>query len=168
MMPGSPRTRRPGTAVAGIASLGLVWAFVSGAVVVAGEQSPGQTPAVFTSEQASVGRDAYREHCAECHMPDLSGNEDAPPLGGPNFVSTWKTRSTKELVEYMSSTMPAGAPQPLEPKLYVAITAHILQSNGGTAGSEPFTATTDVVIGQVIAARSSAAAASTAPSPSRD
>lgn len=144
------RPWRPRVAAASVGSLGLVWAIASGAVVVAGEQAPDQPPAVFTAEQARAGRSAYNDHCAQCHMPDLSGNEDAPPLGGPNFVSTWRTRTTKDLVEYMSSTMPAGAPMPLEPELYAAITAHILQSNGGVPGTADFEATTDVVIGQVI------------------
>ena len=155
--------RRSRAVAVSIASLGLVWTVAFGAVVVAGEQGSDQAPAVFTSEQASLGRTAYREHCAECHMPDLSGNEDAPPLGGPNFVSTWRTRTTKELVEYMSSTMPAGAPAPLKPEVYAAITAHILQSNGGQPGSEVFAATTNAVIGQVISGRPVASSHEPAP-----
>ena len=46
--------------------------------------------------------------------------------------------------------MPNGAPS-LTPEAYTAITAYILQSNGGVAGPSALTGSTAVPIGSVIA-----------------
>jgi mono/diheme cytochrome c family protein len=67
---------------------------------------------VFTLEQAEEGRAAYARHCASCHMPDLSGDNERPPLVGASFMTTWGSRSTKEFLAYMSGAMPYGAPAP--------------------------------------------------------
>jgi alcohol dehydrogenase (cytochrome c) len=84
-------------------------------------------------------------------MPDLTGRNEAPPLAGANFTNTWRTRSTRDLFEFMSTTMPPDAPS-LPADQYLAITAFILQSNGATPGAQAFTPTTAVTIGSAIAA----------------
>ena len=117
------------------------------AVVVAAENTPVTT--VFTVQQAEAGRSAYAKHCASCHMPDLSGNAEIPALAGSTFTGTWRTKTTKDLRDYMSAAMPYGAPS-LEPDVYTVITAYILQSNGAVAGGEKFTASTAVQIGDVV------------------
>ena len=61
---------------------------------------------VFTTAQAEAGRVAYAKHCASCHMPDLSGDNERPPLVGASFMTTWGSRSTKEFLVYMSGAMP--------------------------------------------------------------
>ena len=119
-------------------------ALILGAVL-AGQQPP--TP-VFTAAQADAGRAAYQASCAGCHMPDLTGRNEAPPLAGANFMNTWRTRSTRDLFEYMSATMPPDAPS-LAADQYLAITAFILQSNGATPGAQAFTPTTGVAIGSI-------------------
>src|SRR5436190_1596796 len=108
-----------------------------------------QQPAapIFTAEQAAAGRAAYQASCASCHLPDLAGRNEAPQLAGNNFMSTWRTRTTKDLFEYVQ-TMPPNAPS-LDAAQYVAITAFLLQANGAMAGSQPFTPTTSVALGTV-------------------
>jgi acetylornithine deacetylase/succinyl-diaminopimelate desuccinylase-like protein/cytochrome c553 len=118
---------------------------VSGVVLGAGQQ--GAARPVFTAEQATAGRSAYAEHCASCHSPDLSGSE-APPLAGANFLSTWGSRSTRDLFEYTSATMPQGGAT-LSADVYASILAHILKSNGAVAGSEALTPSTSVPIDSV-------------------
>ena len=103
---------------------------------------------VFTLEQAEEGRAAYARHCASCHMPDLSGDNERPPLVGASFMTTWGSRSTKEFLAYMSGAMPYGAPA-LDADTYASLTAYILRSNGATAGEERLSASTDVAIGSV-------------------
>lgn len=127
------------------ASLLLVVAFT--AAIVADEDAP--VTRVFTAQQAEAGRTAYAKNCALCHLPDLSGNAEIPPLAGMTFTGTWGTKTTKDLRDYMSAAMPYGAPS-LEPDMYTVITAYILQFNGAVAGEEKFTASTAVPIDEVI------------------
>ena len=106
----------------------------------------GQQPSpVFTTEQAEAGRVAYAKHCASCHMPDLSGDNEKPPLVGVSFITTWGPRSTKDFLAYMSGAMPYGAAA-LDSETYESLTAYILRSNGAIAGNQPLSASTDVPI----------------------
>jgi mono/diheme cytochrome c family protein len=109
-------------------------------------------PAVFTAQQATEGKSAFAKTCASCHMPDLSGNNEVPPLSGPVFIGTWRDRTTKDLFEYMSTSMPPGGPA-LDTAAYLSIAAYILQANGGAAGGDAFTASTSVPIRRVPAPR---------------
>ena len=122
----------------------LVFAFASAMLLAA--QQPRSS--VFTAEQAEAGRAAYARHCASCHMPDLSGDNERPPLVGASFMTTWGSRSTKEFLAYMSGAMPYGAPA-LDADIYASLTAYILRSNGASAGDRPLSASTDVVIASV-------------------
>jgi PQQ-dependent dehydrogenase (methanol/ethanol family) len=108
-----------------------------------------QPPAasVFTADQAAAGRTAYQANCASCHLPDLSGRNEAPQLAGSNFMTAWRTRTTKDLFDYVQ-TMPPNAPG-LDAGQYLAITTFLLQANGATPGPQPFTPTTAVAIGTV-------------------
>jgi mono/diheme cytochrome c family protein len=94
----SPMIFRTIATTAGIAAV-----IASGAVLVA-RQAPAAP--VFTADQAGAGKAAYAKHCASCHMPDLTGNAETPALAGTPFIGTWGTRSTKELLDYMSAAMP--------------------------------------------------------------
>jgi PQQ-dependent dehydrogenase (methanol/ethanol family) len=108
----------------------------------------GQAPApVYTAAQAADGRALYAADCASCHMTDLGGRNEAPPLAGPNFMNTWGTRTTGDLVQYMN-TMPPGGP-PLTSDEYLAIAAYVLQANGAPAGAQALVAATVVPIGSV-------------------
>ena len=105
-------------------------------------------PSIHTTAQATAGQATYQANCASCHLADLAGRNEAPPLAGPNFMTTWRGRTTRDLIEYMQATMPPGQPS-LSPDDYVNIAAFILQSNGAVAGTQPLVATTATGIGTV-------------------
>jgi mono/diheme cytochrome c family protein len=114
-----------------------------------GQQEPAAR--VFTAPQAAAGKVVFEKTCAGCHLADLSGKEDAPPLAGSPFVSTWQTRSTKDLLDYISTAMPPGGPA-LTPDEYASIVARVLQVNGADAGTQALSASTVVPIGSVTSA----------------
>jgi alcohol dehydrogenase (cytochrome c) len=109
-----------------------------------------QTPSasVFTADQADLGRSTYQANCAGCHMPDLVGRNEAPPLAGGTFMNAWRARSVQELFEYMQGTMPPNAPS-LSDAQYLAITAFVLASNGATPGTQSLTSEASARIGEV-------------------
>lgn len=100
----------------------------------------------FTAEQASVGRTEYQSNCASCHLPDLGGRNEAPPLSGSGFMGQWGDRSTRDLVTFIQTTMPPGNAGGLSPQAYVNLAAFILEANGASAGNVPLTAATNAVI----------------------
>jgi mono/diheme cytochrome c family protein len=130
---------------AGASALAVVG---SGVVLTAGQQTTAAS--VFTAQQATAGKAAYAKNCASCHLPDLSGDNEIPPLAGKAFMGTWGKRSTKELFDYMSEAMPYGGPS-LDKETYTLIAAYILQSNGAVAGTEALSATTVASIVNVTA-----------------
>ena len=118
---------------------------LAGAVVAAQAPAPSL---VFTTAQATAGRALYQQQCASCHGENLAGRNEAPPLAGGSFMNTWRTRTTRDLVELMSATMPPNAPS-LTLDQYLAIAGFILQSNGAVAGGQPLTGTTAIPIGTI-------------------
>ena len=116
-----------------------------GLVLLAGQQPPA---AVYSTAQATAGRAVYQQSCASCHMADLAGRNEAPQLAGNNFMNTWRSRSTRDLFEFIQSTMPPTG-ESLGADQYLAVTAFILQANGAAAGTQAFTATTTAPIGTV-------------------
>ena len=113
-------------------------------VIVAGAVVAGQSESerIFTVEQAAAGKTAYASACARCHMPDLGGSPDAAALKGSTFLDTGRTRTTKDLFEFVSGSMPPGGSS-MSPETYAAIVAFVLRSNGAESGStrlEPSTA----------------------------
>ena len=126
---------------------GVVLAVISGlSLTVTSGQTP--APAVYTAAQATAGQALYQANCASCHVPDLSGRNEAPPLAGANFMTTWRGQTTRDLVEYMQATMPPGQPS-LAESAYLDITAFILQSNGAAAGAQALAASTATPIGTI-------------------
>src|SRR5439155_12378394 len=75
-------------------------------------------------------------------------------------MNTWRSRSTRDLFEFIQSTMPPTG-ENLTTDQYLGVTAFILQSNGGLAGAQALTPTTAVPIGT--AASGAAPSATTAP-----
>lgn len=128
--------------------------FVAVSSVGALAQSPAPAPAaapVFTAQQATAGKAAFGKTCAMCHMPDLSGNNEVPQLAGMNFMSTWRARTTKDLLDYMTAAMPPGGPAQTA-ETYAAIAAFVLQSNGAVAGPQALTLSTTARIGDLMPA----------------
>ncbi len=117
-----------------------------GIALMAGQTAPPQS--TLTADQASAGATVYAASCASCHMADLAGRNEAPQLAGGNFMNTWRNRSTKDLFEFIQSTMPPTG-ENLSAAQYLAVTAYLLQANGATAGTTAFAATTAVPIGSV-------------------
>ena len=135
-------------AAAAIAAMGIA---------VSGQQP---TPsAIYTTGQASAGRAAYQTSCAGCHRPDLAGANEAPQLAGANFVSAWRDRTTRDLLNYMTTAMPPDNPGSAGNEAYTNILAYILQANGAPAGSQALTPATALAIGSLARAQASSAAA---------
>ena len=101
----------------------------AGALLEIEVQAARSSKTVSQAQQGAVGKAAYTKSCASCHMPDLSGNAEIPPLAGELFTSTWGARTTKELLDYISASMPYGGPS-LTTEAYESITAYILEFNG--------------------------------------
>ena len=103
----------------------------------------------FTAGQSASGRAAYQANCESCHLPDLAGRNEAPQLAGSNFISTWGARSTRDLINFIQSTMPPGNEGGLGQPAYIAIAAFLLEANGAEPGAAPLTAASDVKISSV-------------------
>jgi alcohol dehydrogenase (cytochrome c) len=128
---------------------GVLAAAIAGSAIalVAGQQQPSGPP-VYTAAQAAQGRATYQANCASCHVADLGGRNEAPQLAGGDFMNTWRSRSTKDLFDYMSSTMPPGGPS-LAPEQYASIVAYVLQQNSAQPGPTAYAPTTAVPIGTI-------------------
>ena len=113
-----------------------------------GAVSVGQTP-TYTSAQAEAGRSAYQASCASCHLPELGGRNEAPPLAGSNFMSAWGARSTSDLLTLIRSTMPPGNRGSLSEETYVNLVAFLLEANGALPGNQSLTPATRSPIGSV-------------------
>src|SRR3989475_1803255 len=128
--------------------------FLTGvAVIVVGVVSASGRQVVrsdsYTAEQFTAGRAAYLANCAACHMPDLKGSNEALPLAGPDFMNTWRSRTTRDLFNRISTSMPPGKLGSVGEQDVVAIVAFILQSNGATPGTKALTAATAIGIGEL-------------------
>src|SRR5262249_54138615 len=134
-----------------------------GFVLVAGQQAPA---AVYSAAQAAAGRTVYQASCASCHMPDLAGRNEAPQLAGNNFMNTWRSRSTRDLFEFIQSTMPPTG-ESLSADQYLAVAAFILQANGAPVGTQAFAPTTAVPIGSIPSGTAAPGAPPGAPSAAR-
>ncbi len=105
--------------------------------------------AVFAVDQAAAGRSEYLENCAGCHGNNLAGGNDSPALAGIGFMSSWGSRSTKALYQFISTTMPVGNGGNLGAGTYADIAAFLLEANGAKAGTVILTGNTDVRVGSV-------------------
>jgi alcohol dehydrogenase (cytochrome c) len=114
--------------------------------VLAQENLP---PGPFTAQQVAAGRTAFMTSCAACHQANLSGQGDALPLAGRQFLSGWSGRTTADLYNLIHASMPANAPGSLNAQAYADITAFILYANGAKAGPVALTPTTAVRIGSI-------------------
>src|SRR5579864_3099462 len=111
-------------------------------------QQPART-GPFTAEQASAGRAIYQATCSTCHLPDLKGTFEAPPLAGANFLNTWRNRPTSDLFTRIRDTMPITNPGSLSDQDTANLVAYILLANGAVAGTQALTSATIVPIGAV-------------------
>src|SRR3984893_2876343 len=112
----------------------------------------------YTVEQATAGRATYQVKCATCHLPDMKGSNEAPPLTGMNFVNMWRDRAASDLFNRIRNTMPLTDPGSLGDEEAVNIVAYILQANGAAAGTQALTPATMAPIGAVSGGQPSTAA----------
>lgn len=121
------------------------------AVVALGVACAAFAQAPFTEQQAAAGRSSYLANCAGCHMADLRGTNEARPLVGPDFLRTWGTRTTQELIAFMGVAMPPppAAPGSLGLQTYTNLGAFLLRANGASPGATELTASATTVIGSV-------------------
>jgi S-disulfanyl-L-cysteine oxidoreductase SoxD len=91
---------------------------------------------VYTDSQATQGKAQYTQSCAACHMDDLSGSGQAPPLAGDAFSQVWDGHSVDELYELTRTTMPQDNPSSLTADQYVNIVAYLFQANKFPSGKD--------------------------------
>jgi alcohol dehydrogenase (cytochrome c) len=120
-----------------------------GATAVFAPHALAQGQGVFTQEQANAGHSAYALKCAGCHRANLAGGGDAPGLSGNGFITSFGSKSTKDLYNYIATSMPAGAPGTLSEDQYTNITAYLLWANGAKPGSGSFSKNTDVKVSTI-------------------
>src|SRR5882762_7943657 len=109
------------------------------AIVSAQLPAKAQQPArigPFTAEQANAGRAGYLANCASCHLADLKGSNEAPPLAGGNFINMWRNRPASDLFNRIRNTMPITNPGSLGEQEAVNIVAYVLQANGAPPGNQ--------------------------------
>src|SRR6202022_624597 len=91
----------------------------------------------------------YQTNCASCHLPDLSGRNEAPQLADGNFMNAWGPRTTTDLIRYIQSDMPPSNRGGLSEEICSNIVAFFLQANGAPAGNRPLAISPEVRIGSV-------------------
>src|SRR5260370_38156325 len=131
------RSMRLGISKVIVRPLGVL---ASGATIVAGQ----------TARQADAGQLVYRANCASCHLPDLSGRNEAPALTGANFMSAWGKRTTSDLLTAIQSTMPPGNRGSLDADAYVNLVAFLLAANGASPSNLPLNPATGSLIGSIL------------------
>ena len=96
-------------------------------VALAAQQNPQGAGGVYTAEQATIGATAYGTACAGCHRADLSGQFEAPPLAGSNFMNVWRGRSTNDLYTKIAASMPPARPRSHSEQAGTSLGAFILR-----------------------------------------
>lgn len=91
---------------------------------------------VYSAEQAAHGKDVYTQQCAACHLDDMSGSGEAPPLAGEGFADSWDGHTVDELDQAILNTMPVDNPGSLDPGDALAVVTYIFQKNNFPAGKE--------------------------------
>src|SRR6202521_10968 len=117
-------------------------------IAMAAAQQPART-GPFTAEQATAGRAIYQATCSTCHLPDMKGTFEAPPLSGANFMNTCRNRPMSDLVSRIRNSMPITNPGSISNQDPAYLVAFILQANAAVAGAQALTAETIVPIGAV-------------------
>lgn len=91
---------------------------------------------VYSAAQAAHGKNLYEQNCSACHLDDMSGSGEAPPLAGEGFTDSWDGHSVNEFDQTVLNTMPLDNPGSLDPGDALAIVTYIFQKNGMPVGKE--------------------------------
>jgi mono/diheme cytochrome c family protein len=125
--------------------IGLAVAVAAGGVLGSALRAQGQSTAtagqtvtsgVYSSDQAKRGQAIYVDSCAKCHLEDLSGGKDSPPLVGDDFLGGWKGKTVGTLFDEVRMTMPFDSPGKLTPEQYADVIAYIFSANKFPAGDK--------------------------------
>ena len=117
---------------------------VVGVVLAARSSSPTRVPShlsrttwdsVYSSAQAQRGQATYSSTCSRCHQPGLGGADEAPPLAGGAFLSSWDGQSLGELHLRVRTTMPSDNAGVYTRQQVSDVIAYMLQYNGFPAGT---------------------------------
>lgn len=84
---------------------------------------------IFTSAQAQHGEGLFETLCARCHS--------IQEFSGRSFDTIWAGTPLSALYVRIANTMPLDQPGSLSNTQALALTAHILASNGMPAGNSP-------------------------------
>ena len=98
------------------------------------------------SDQAALGAGKFTANCAACHGVNLEGTTLGPLLSGRPFLQRWGDRTPSLLFSNIKANMPPGGNEGISDADYLAITAHILDTNGVDAITAALTASTDFTI----------------------
>lgn len=101
--------------------------------------------------QVELGKAIYAQSCSMCHGAALEGLGSFPVLVGAPFQTRWQDRPLGELFGFVSENMPLGAGGSLEPEVYAAAVAFILERNGIEPGDTPFDPEDEEALGVVLA-----------------
>jgi mono/diheme cytochrome c family protein len=76
---------------------------------------------IYTTEQASRGKEVYAGYCINCHT--------AASHTGATFRKWWAGRRMSELFEFVSGRMPKNEPGSLAPEEYADVIAYLMKMN---------------------------------------
>ena len=109
---------------------------LSGGVLEAQAGQDGRTvwDGVYTAEQAARGKAVYDTSCGACHLPDMSGSDEARPLAGDRFMQDWREDTLHTLFVRIRNLMPFDEPATLGEDAYLDSVAYILEFNGFPPG----------------------------------
>jgi mono/diheme cytochrome c family protein len=117
-----------------IVGSGLFLAWATASLGTAQTGTPRRTvwDGVYTEAQAGRGVTAYGQKCAGCHALAAEGKA---PLVGDAFWKSFAQKTVGDLIEFVSTYMPNGAPGSLDATTYQDIVAVMLKSNGFPAAT---------------------------------
>lgn len=92
---------------------------------------------VFTSAQASRGREQFQLTCTACHT--------IAEHTGRKFGTKWAGTTLNELFELMSNTMPESEPGSLKPEQYASIVAFFLKESAYPEGQRELPSDVDAL-----------------------
>ena len=130
--------RLPAT-VALVAAVWLVWLVGPPQARAGQEERTTVWDGVYTAEQAARGKLVYDGNCGACHLPDMSGSDEARPLAGERFMQDWREDTLHTLFVRIRNLMPFDEPATLSEEAYLDSVAYILEFNGFPAGERELT-----------------------------
>ena len=141
--------RARGATLAALATTAAVFAVVAYAGAAQATQTTPKTvwDGVYSEAQAARGKAAVGEHCAVCHLEDLSGDAItmSPALVGADFLAGWDGMNLDELFTLIKTTMPQQEPGSLTDDIYRDALAFTLQVNKFPAGPDELKAASAVL-----------------------